>query len=51
VAAPSKAEEGNITYHYYEDSEEPNSFIFVKNWKDQTAINLHEETTYFQSFD
>ncbi|MDQ0217416.1 antibiotic biosynthesis monooxygenase [Peribacillus cavernae] len=50
VGAPSQAEEGNISYHFYEDPEQPNSFVFLEKWKDQEAITLHEETSHFKSF-
>jgi quinol monooxygenase YgiN len=50
VAAPSKAEEGNISYHFYEDPEQPGNFVFVEKWKDQPAIKYHEETSHFKKF-
>lgn len=50
VSKPSKAEFGNISYHYYEDLEEANSFIFVEQWKDEQAIQQHEETSHFKKF-
>jgi quinol monooxygenase YgiN len=50
VAIPSQAEEGNISYHYYEDPEQPNTFVFLEKWKDETAIKQHEETSHFKNF-
>ncbi|MFC3884465.1 putative quinol monooxygenase [Bacillus songklensis] len=50
VVAPSQAEEGNISYHLYEDPEQLNTFVFLEKWKDQTAIKQHEETSHFKSF-
>ncbi|MEH7484252.1 putative quinol monooxygenase [Neobacillus drentensis] len=50
VTKPSQAESGNISYHYYEDSEDANSFIFVEKWKDEQAIGRHEETPHFKRF-
>ncbi|TCN21183.1 putative quinol monooxygenase [Mesobacillus foraminis] len=50
VTKPSKAESGNISYDYYEDPEEANSFIFVEKWKDVQAIQQHEETSHFKKF-
>jgi len=50
VTIPSQAEEGNISYHFYEDPEQPNNFVFVEKWKDQKAIEQHEETSHFKNF-
>jgi quinol monooxygenase YgiN len=50
VTEPSQAEEGNITYQYYENPDQPNNFVFVEIWKDQTAIQQHEETPHFKKF-
>ncbi len=50
VVAPSQAEEGNITYHFYEAPEQHGNFVFVEKWKDQTAIKEHEETSHFKKF-
>ncbi|WHY68081.1 putative quinol monooxygenase [Neobacillus sp. SuZ13] len=50
VTKPSQAESGNISYQYYENPEEANSFIFVEKWKDEEAIQLHEETPHFKRF-
>jgi quinol monooxygenase YgiN len=50
VTNPSQAESGNISYHYYEDPEEANTFIFVEKWKDEQAIQQHQETLHFKKF-
>ncbi|RFU64419.1 antibiotic biosynthesis monooxygenase [Peribacillus saganii] len=50
VMAPSQAEEGNITYEFFEKPDQLNSFVFVEKWKDQEAIQVHEETAHFTSF-
>jgi quinol monooxygenase YgiN len=50
VTKPSQDEEGNISYHYFEDPEHPNHFIFVEKWKDEKAVQLHEETYHFKRF-
>lgn len=50
VAALSKAEEGNISYHFYEDPQQPGDFVFVESWKDQAAIEYHEGTNHFKVF-
>jgi quinol monooxygenase YgiN len=50
VTIPSQAEEGNISYKYYEDPVHANHFLFLEKWKDETAIQEHEETAHFKSF-
>jgi len=46
----SKVEEGNISYHLYEDTITANTFVMVEEWKDQDAMKLHESSVHFQSF-
>jgi quinol monooxygenase YgiN len=50
VVKHSQAEEGNISYHLYEDTEQPNTFVMLEKWKDQTAAQQHRETAHFKSF-
>lgn len=50
VAALSQAEEGNISYFFYEDPENLSEFVFLEKWKDQTAIQQHDETSHFKLF-
>lgn len=50
VAASSQAEEGNISYSFFEDPENTGEFVFLEKWKDQTAVQQHEETTDFKVF-
>lgn len=50
VTKPSQAEEGNISYNFYEDLDHSNNFIFVEKWKDGKAIQIHEETSHFKNF-
>ena len=50
VVAGTVAEEGNISYHLYEDTVEPNTFILVEKWKDAESLKLHEQTAHFQEF-
>ncbi|ADU31021.1 putative quinol monooxygenase [Evansella cellulosilytica] len=46
----SQAEEGNITYRLYEDTEAPNQFVMLEEWVDQKAIDIHNETEHFKNF-
>jgi len=50
MIAPSRAEPGCIHYSFYEDLNEENSFFFYEEWKDQTAIDLHNSTQHFLEF-
>jgi quinol monooxygenase YgiN len=46
----SRAEEGNISYGFYEDAMEANAFIFVERWRDQEAVNVHFARPYSGAF-
>jgi quinol monooxygenase YgiN len=50
VTAPSQAEEGNISYQFFEAPQQPNQFVFLEKWQDQAAITFHEETAHFKAF-
>jgi quinol monooxygenase YgiN len=50
VAASSQAEEGNISYTFFEDPETTGEIVFLEQWKDQTAVQEHEETPHFKVF-
>lgn len=50
LIAGSQAEEGNIMYRLFEEAGNPNSFVMVEKWKDQAAIDFHNQTDHFQSF-
>ncbi|MFB5676471.1 putative quinol monooxygenase [Paenibacillus terreus] len=46
----SQAEEGNQRYTLMQDVNDPNKFTMVEEWKDQAAVDFHNQTTHFQSF-
>ncbi|WP_259457892.1 putative quinol monooxygenase [Salipaludibacillus neizhouensis] len=46
----SQAEEGNISYKLYEDTEKSNVFVMVEEWKDEDAVEFHFETAHFKAF-
>jgi quinol monooxygenase YgiN len=50
VAAASRAEEGCISYRLYEDTEIPNEFVFVEEWKDEEALTRHFQTAHVRDF-
>ncbi|MET1031910.1 putative quinol monooxygenase [Domibacillus tundrae] len=50
IIPASQNEEGNISYNLYEDTREEAAFVFLEKWKDQTAIEIHEDTVHFKQF-
>lgn len=52
VVAGSQAEEGCIYYDLHQEiSDTTNTkFVMVEIWKDQAAINSHNETDHFKTF-
>jgi quinol monooxygenase YgiN len=46
----SRAEEGNVSYGFYEDAMQPNTFIFVERWRDQAAVTTHFAQPYSGAF-
>lgn len=50
VIAGTQAEEGNISYRLYEDTEQPNTYVVVELWQDQQAIALHQQSAHFIAF-
>ncbi|MBQ1286148.1 MAG: antibiotic biosynthesis monooxygenase [Lachnospiraceae bacterium] len=45
----SCAEEGNIFYTLNVSKNDPNTLVFIENWKDQAAIDFHNKTEHFTS--
>jgi len=47
----TRREDGNVGYTMLEAKDDPNTFIFIENWKDQAAIDAHMNgavlTTFF----
>ncbi len=50
MLAPSRAEEGCISYTFYENPLAPNDFIFVEEWESGEAIKFHFATDFFKAF-
>jgi quinol monooxygenase YgiN len=46
----SQVEEGNISYQLYENTELPNAFVMLEEWKDASAIEFHNQTTHYKEF-
>ncbi|MFZ4507469.1 MAG: putative quinol monooxygenase [Fimbriimonas sp.] len=47
---PSRAEEGCISYSFFTDPHDPDSLIFVEEWKSREAIDLHFSLPHFIDF-
>ena len=43
----SRAEEGNIFYTLNVSVNDPNTLVFIENWKDQAAIESHNKSEHF----
>jgi quinol monooxygenase YgiN len=46
----SRAEPGCVSYHFYEDTMEPNAFFFYEEWRDQAAVDFHFKQPYCLAF-
>jgi len=46
--APTRAEPGCISYGFYEQPTEKNSFLYYEEWKDRTALIEHLQKPYVQ---
>lgn len=44
----SRQEEGNISYHLYEDIDDPSVLAFIEEWKDDAAVETHGSSEHFQ---
>ena len=44
----SRAEEGNIFYTLNVSVNDPNTLVFIENWKDQAAIECHNKSEHFK---
>jgi len=47
---PSRSEPGCITYSFYEDETEDNTFLFFEIWRNKAALDYHFQTPYFHEF-
>ncbi|AZB43154.1 antibiotic biosynthesis monooxygenase [Bacillus sp. FJAT-42376] len=46
----SNEEEGNYSYRLYEEVDQSNQFVMLEQWRDQHAIDLHNQSEHFQTF-
>ena len=45
----SRAEEGCISYTLYADTKDTSKFIMFEEWKNQAAVDSHNETVHFKA--
>ncbi|NQU51433.1 MAG: antibiotic biosynthesis monooxygenase [Bacteroidetes bacterium] len=43
----SQAEEGCIEYLLHKDSQKPLTYCLIEKWKDQEAVDIHNNTPHF----
>lgn len=46
----SRAEDGNLSYAYFEDAMEPGRFFFYEEWRDRAAVDFHFAQAYCHDF-
>ena len=47
IVEGTRAEEGNISYELHENIADPNHLTFIEEWKDQEALNIHDNSDHF----
>lgn len=50
LAGASRLEPGCISYRFYEDTEQPNEFVFVEEWESDEALQQHFGTEHIGQF-
>lgn len=50
VARASREEAGCIGYRFYEDTEQPDQFVFVEEWESDQALQEHFRTPHIAEF-
>ncbi|WP_294741754.1 putative quinol monooxygenase [uncultured Exiguobacterium sp.] len=50
VIAPSRAEEGCLTYQAHRAIDAPNVFYFYEQWRDRDAFDQHVASLHYQAY-
>jgi quinol monooxygenase YgiN len=50
ISLLSRAENGCLTYQFYEQQPGGNEFLFFEEWRDQAALEAHFQTQHFAEF-
>jgi quinol monooxygenase YgiN len=51
LIAPSRMDEGCITYDLYQSMDDPTVFVFIENWLSREHVEKHLEMPHCQQFD
>ena len=43
-------EEGALYYDHFENTNEPQTFAFIEKYKDEVALEAHNQSEHFQTF-
>ena len=46
--APTRAEEGCVSYDFHRDQKDPNVFVFYENFVDRAALEAHLKMPYLE---
>ncbi|HEY5335383.1 MAG TPA: putative quinol monooxygenase [Mycobacteriales bacterium] len=46
LVAPTRLEEGNVSYELFESGATPGTFVTVETWRDQAAMDGHMQTAH-----
>lgn len=50
MAVVTCAEAGCLTYHFYADLADPNTFFIFEEWESEDALQRHFQTDYMKNF-
>src|SRR3954464_7715926 len=50
VAQASRAEAGCLGYRLYQDTEDPDAYVFIEEWESQQALDDHFATPHVAEF-
>jgi quinol monooxygenase YgiN len=50
VARASREEAGCLGYRFYQDTEDPEAYVFVEEWEDMDALRTHFSTAHIATF-
>lgn len=49
LIAPTRKEDGCISYSLYQDESNPRLFALMEEWRDAEALNRHMQTEHFKT--
>jgi len=51
IVTETRKEPGCISYKLYQDEKNPLKYSFLETWKDNDALDKHNNSAHFQAFD